>query len=51
MKISDCASNVNVKNVRVGLNRIILRSVVARQRGADIKKKHPLKSIYHPTYS
>ena len=37
MKLPDCASNVDVKNVRVRPNRIILRGVMTRQRGADIK--------------
>ena len=41
MKLPDCASNVDVKNVRVCPNRIILRGVMARQRGAEIKK-HPV---------
>ena len=41
MKIPDCASNVDVKNVRVYPNRIILEGVMVRQRGAEIKK-HPV---------
>ena len=40
MNLPDCASNVDVKNVRVCPNRRSLRGVIARQRGANVKKTH-----------
>ena len=38
MKLPDCASNIDVKNVRVCPNRIILRGVMAFSRGGEGEK-------------